>query len=379
MEGDYWKLYSRPTSYDAALALERIGQKFLLGFYSHLCNNHERPFPLPCSPERSRVTESKTGSYAERAIASESTSAWKLPKPGDPRTQNIEIREEDTFVEGHRMHALVAGVGAPLVLIHGLLGAAACWQPTMRLLAGAARVYAVDALGIGRSERVHGIDGGLQASARRLRLWVDQHHLRSIDLVATSHGGAVAMCFAALFPQRVRSLVLHAPANPFCVQSRPQIRFAGTMLGRRLAHWLPAGPAWIHSAALLRMYGDPQRLREGSLEEYVTSLRVPGTVEYVLSVLRSWAPDMAALTPLLPRLRKLPTLMLWGAHDRAVSLASATRLRAVLRAPLEILPGVGHLPFEEAPELFADRVLHFLACSLSANAGQAGREPLRTA
>ena len=122
------------------------------------------------------------------------------------------------------------------------------------------------------------------------------------------------------------------------------------------------------------MYGDPQRLRQGSLEEYITSLRVPGTVEYVLSVLRSWVPDMAALTPLLPRLRALPTLMLWGAHDRAVSLASATRLRAVLRAQLEILPGVGHLPFEEAPELFAERVLRFLA-----GAAQAGREPFLTA
>ncbi len=298
----------------------------------------------------------------------------KLPDAENRWTDEIEIQEEDTLVEGHRMHALVAGSGAPLILIHGLLGAAASWLPTMRLLASSARVYAVDALGIGRSERVEGLDGSLQASARRLRLWMDRHHLDRADLVATSHGGAVAMCFAALYPQRVRSLVLHAPANPFCVHSRPQIRFAGTMLGRRLAHWLPAAPAWLHSAALVRMYGDPQRLREGSLETYVSSLRVPGTVEYVLSVLRNWVPDMAALTPLLPRLRKLPTLMLWGAHDRAVSLDSAARLRTVLRAPLEIIPGVGHLPFEEAPEIFAERVLRFLVV-----AANAGSEPLLSA
>ncbi len=179
------------------------------------------------------------------------------------------------------------------------------------------------------------------------------------------------MYFTASFPERVRSLVLHAPANPFCLQSRPQIRLAGTRLGRRLAHWLPAAPAWVHTAALTRMYGDPRRLRDGSLEEYVGSLRVPGTVEYVLSVLRSWVPDMAALTPMLPRLRRLRTLMLWGAHDRAVSLASADRLRAVLRAPLEVLPGVGHLPFEEAPELFAEHVLRVL--------GEEATPPLRTA
>lgn len=270
------------------------------------------------------------------------------------------IREQFTHIEGASMHALVAGKGSPLVLVHGLLGAASCWAPSMRVLARGRRVYAVDALGIGRSERVPGLDGSLAASARRLRAWMDRQELEKVDLLGTSHGGAVAMCFAALFPDRVRSLVLHAPANPFCVQSRPQIRFANTPLGRTVASLLPGAPSWLHSAALTRMYGDPARVRSGSLAEYVESLRVPGTVDYVLSVLRNWVPDMAALAPTLPRLRKLPSLLLWGAQDRAVSLSSAERLSHVLRTPLEVLPGLGHLPFEEAPELFGERVLGFL-------------------
>ena len=280
------------------------------------------------------------------------------------------IRSRETLVQGRRMHSLAAGEGKPVVLVHGLLGAAVCWVPVLRSLAASARVHtrvhAVDAIGIGHSERVAGLDVSLQASARRLALWMDQERLQRVDLVGTSHGGAVAMYFAALFPERVRSLVLHAPANPFCLQSRPQIRFAGTALGRRLALRLPNAPSWLHSLALTRMYGDPDQLRPGSLDEYVESLRVPGTIEYVLSALESWVPDMAALTPMLPRLRKLRILLLWGARDRAVSLASATRLSAVLRAPLEVLPGVGHLPFEEAPELFAGRVQQFLASPESA-------------
>ncbi|WP_158615252.1 alpha/beta fold hydrolase [Acidipila sp. EB88] len=292
-----------------------------------------------------------------------------------PSTEQVAIRACDALIDGYRMHALVAGAGAPVVLVHGLLGAAAAWMPVMRVLAREATVYAVDAIGIGQSERVRGIDGSLQASARRLALWMDHAGLERVDLVGTSHGGAVAMCFAAMFPQRVRSLLLHAPANPFCMQSQPQIRFAGTRIGRRVAHWLPAAPSWVHQAALCRMYGDPTRVRAGSLEEYVESLRRPGTVEYILSVLRHWVPDMTALVPMLPRLRKLPTMLLWGAQDRAVSLSSAWRLRAVLRAPLEILPELGHLPFEEAPELFADRILRFVADT----AGRASVVPLRTA
>lgn len=273
----------------------------------------------------------------------------------------MSIAAHTTSVDGHQMHTLVAGCGDPIVLVHGLLGTADSWQALMRFLAHSGKVYALDAVGMGKSERVKGIDASLRGSARRLLRWMDAEGLRRVDLVGTSHGGAVAMCFAALYPERVRSLVLHAPANPFCHQSRPQIQFAGTRVGRLVAHWLPRAPRALHQAALTRMYGQPERVQPGSVETYVQSLRVPGTVEYVLSVLRNWVPDMAALTPLLPRLRRLPVLLLWGARDRAVSLASASRLRAVLRAPLEIFPELGHLPFEEAPEEFADRIRRFLA------------------
>ncbi len=271
------------------------------------------------------------------------------------------IQTEETSVEGHAMRSLAAGRGpAPLVLLHGLLGAARCWLGPMQTLASRTRVHAVDALGIGESARVPGIDASLGAGAHRLRLWLDGRGLERVDLLGTSHGGAVAMWFAAHYPERVRSLVLHAPANPFCIQSRPQIRFAATRLGHAVAHWIPSGPRRLHMAALSRMYGNPALVQAASLEAYVQSLRQPGTVDYVLSVLRSWTADMAALAPLLPRLRKLPVLLLWGDRDRAVSHTSVERLSHVLRAPLEILPGLGHLPFEEAPQLFAERVGAFL-------------------
>jgi pimeloyl-ACP methyl ester carboxylesterase len=286
------------------------------------------------------------------------------------------IQPRQTLIDGHRMYALAAGSGEPLVLLHGLLGTAAGWLPSMTLLARHAQVFAVDALGIGNSDRVPGLDASLEASARRLARWMDSQSLPVVDLLGTSHGGAVALCFAGLFPDRVRSLTLHAPANPFCVQSRPQIRFAGTLPGRLLASWLPVAPAMLQRIALSRMYGDPARLRPGSLEEYVTSLRVPGTVDYVLSILHSWIPDMTALAPMLPRMRRLPIQLLWGAQDRAVSIASAMRLRAVLRAPLEVMPGLGHLPFEEDPETFAERVLAFLT---SCREGRHPAASLRTA
>ena len=56
------------------------------------------------------------------------------------------------------MHCLKAGAGPELILLHGLLGTASTWELTIPRLAEESTIYAVDALGIGESERVPGID-----------------------------------------------------------------------------------------------------------------------------------------------------------------------------------------------------------------------------
>jgi pimeloyl-ACP methyl ester carboxylesterase len=57
----------------------------------------------------------------------------------------------------------------------------------------------------------------------------------------------------------------------------------------------------------------------------------------------------------------LPTLLVWGEEDRVVPLESARRLAADLpQATLVTLPGVGHLPPEEAPRESLASVTAFL-------------------
>ena len=111
-------------------------------------------------------------------------------------------------------------------------------------------------------------------------------------------------------------------------------------------------PEWLKAIALRRMYGDPARVMPDTLQGYTAGLRLPGTVEHILEALRVWSDDMLRLRALLPPLAATPTLLLWGDRDRAVSLASGRELlRYLPEATLVILSGVGHIPFEEAPEL----------------------------
>ena len=274
-----------------------------------------------------------------------------------------EQRETEEFVRvpGGRMRCLVAGSGPSLLLLHGLLGTADAWGLAAQRLVGSSTVYAPDALGMGGSDRVPNLDVSLTATAARLVEFMDAKGIGQADIVGTSHGGAVGLMLAACYPERVRSLVLHAPANPFSDIADPMIHFYRTGLGRRFASRLTTVPASVQSLALGRMYGDARRVRNGSLEGYIASLRVPGTVPYVLSILDRWELDMAALQAALPAVRNVPALLLWGNRDRVVSLRSGERLIEYFdRAALVVIPGAGHLPHEEVPVAFAGAINGFL-------------------
>jgi 4,5:9,10-diseco-3-hydroxy-5,9,17-trioxoandrosta-1(10),2-diene-4-oate hydrolase len=272
-----------------------------------------------------------------------------------------QIEEQWVEVEGHQMHCLTAGEGPELILLHGLLGTASTWDLAIPRLGQESTVYAIDALGIGESERVPGIDARLEAQAGRVVAFMDESSIRSADFLATSHGGAVALTLAAKYPARVKRLVLHAPANPFSHIGDPLINFYQSGLGTWFAHRIAGLPEPMQALALGRMYGDPSHLQDGSLGKYIGSLRVPGTVEYVLDMLRTWFDDMAGLETALKRVRQFPTLLLWGDRDRAVAMKSAEDLQRYFdRVEFEVLPGTGHLPYEECPETLTRIVNSFL-------------------
>ncbi len=273
----------------------------------------------------------------------------------------IKIEKYWVAVDGYRMHCLKAGAGPELILLHGLLGTASTWEPVFPGLAAHSTVYAVDALGIGESERGPDVDARLRAQVDRVVQFMDVSGIRSADFLATSHGGAVALMLAANYPSRVRTLALHAPANPFSRLADPLIRFYVSDLGKRFAHLVPSLPESMQLLALGRMYGHPAQASHGALAKYISSLRVPGTVSHVLNMLQAWSGDMAELESALIRVGPFPALLLWGDRDRAVDIASAETLRRCFaQAEMVVLPETGHLPYEECPELLGRVVNNFL-------------------
>lgn len=271
------------------------------------------------------------------------------------------VEECWAVVEGARLRYLRSGSGPALLLLHGLLGYSFSWRFVLPALSASATLYAPDLLGTGFSERPPGLDCSLRASAQRLLRFLDEIGVGSVDLLGTSHGGAVVMMAAALAPERVRRLILVAPVNPWSAR------------GRWLAPSLSCGPIAelfvalapflkiAHGVLLRRLYGDTRRIPPGTLEGYAAPLALPGSFTYAMRVLRTWRRDLRELEAVLPRIAGTPTLLLWGSADRAVNPLSAQTLRRNFReARLLIFDGIGHLPYEEAAGDFNRTVAEFL-------------------
>jgi len=272
------------------------------------------------------------------------------------------IEDHWITLDGARMRYLRTGSGPPLLLVHGLLGYSFSWRYTLPALASQATVHAVDMLGVGFSDRPDNLDTSLRANADRLLRFLDAVNVDSCDLLGTSHGGAVAMMTAALAPERVRRLILVAPVNPWSERGK---RMAGFLSSPRIAPlFLRIAPHLqpFHGYFLRRLYGDPRRIRAGTLEGYSAPFALPGAFRCGLGILRTWSPDLAELGAMLPRIAHIPTLLLWGAKDAAVPPSSAEPLRHQFHdCRVQLFDGVGHLPYDEAPEEFNRAVAQFLA------------------
>jgi len=110
-----------------------------------------------------------------------------------------------------------------------------------------------------------------------------------------------------------------------------------------------------------RLYGDRSKIPAGSLAGYKAPLAIRGLFEHGLSIVRTWTADLRELELLLPELRSVPTLLLWGSKDPAVYVSSMEPLaRHFAQVQTLVFPGIGHLPYEECPAEFNRALIEFL-------------------
>jgi pimeloyl-ACP methyl ester carboxylesterase len=301
------------------------------------------------------------------SLPTETRHPAEKPVPAADRNRLIEERWLD--LPDGRMRYLKAGSGPPLILIHGLMGYSFSWRFTFPALAPHATVYAIDNLGAGLSPANQGMDCTVRATAERVLQFADALGIKDFDLLGTSHGGGVAIIVAAICAERcektknnrLRRLVLVAPINPWSAHGKRLAPFIGSPFGsilfrNTIERWRSLDYLWLR-----RMFGDGSRIPPDSLEGYRVPALKNHALRHALRIVRNWTADLAALEAALPKVRDDPTLLIWGTRDRAVDFRSAVPLRRNFRnARLVAFEGVGHLPYEEAPEDFNRALVAFL-------------------
>ena len=114
------------------------------------------------------------------------------------------------------------------------------------------------------------------------------------------------------------------------------------------------------SIAIRRLYGDPAEVSQETVDGYSRMMDLPRTTDYCLGIVKTWQQDMSQLKERLPSIAA-PVLLIWGDLDRAVLPASGRDLAGhLMRSQLVIMPGAGHMPYEEAPREFNDLALNYL-------------------
>jgi pimeloyl-ACP methyl ester carboxylesterase len=259
-----------------------------------------------------------------------------------------------------------AGSGPPLLLIHGFMGYSFSWRFNVEPLSRHFSVYAMDLPGCGFSQRTETPECTLAGDAERMLRFMDHLGIEEADVVGSSRGGGLAIVLGALLAnrnmlRRIRRLLLVSPINPWSSNGKFITRmFATTLGGLCLLHVLPK-LRFVLVRYFKALYGDPKRISPGSMEGYRAGLDVPGSYEHLLRIVRSWHRDLALIEQSLPAISELVTLLLWGSRDKAVFPSSIHQLQPRLKnSALILMPGVGHLPYEEVPEEFNRIICDFL-------------------
>jgi pimeloyl-ACP methyl ester carboxylesterase len=272
------------------------------------------------------------------------------------------FEERIAEVRGTRLRYLAAGEGEPLLLVHGLGGAAANWLALAPLLLATRRLLVPELPGHGGSSALPAAPS-LNAYADRLGIVLEQEGIASAGVVGHSLGGAIALRLSIRRPDAVSALVLAGAAG--ISSGRRNARYALTITGivkpgRRLA---PHRRRIARSNTLKRVVfgrwgaSDPPALPTELAEAFLSGpARHTDTVSAAQALVRE---DPRGD---LDRVR-CPSLVLWGARDNQLPVEDAFDYARRLHARLRVIADCGHLLIGERPDACADAIEDFLASS----------------
>jgi pimeloyl-ACP methyl ester carboxylesterase len=136
------------------------------------------------------------GSGTQKLAISAATDNNRLPTKHSVQTRSGRI----SYME--------QGKGPVALFVHGVLMNGYLWRHQLSGLSDIRRCIAVDLLAHGDTEIAPNQDVSVTANAEMLKQFLDALNIDQVDLIGNDSGSGIAQIFAALYPERIRSLTL---------------------------------------------------------------------------------------------------------------------------------------------------------------------------
>ncbi|WOL09487.1 hypothetical protein Cni_G18240 [Canna indica] len=280
--------------------------------------------------------------------------------------------------KGRKIHYVEQGTGRPIVLIHGFGASAFHWRYNIPELAKKYKVYALDLLGFGWSEKAI-----IEYDAT---VWRDQvsDFLKEIVkepaiLVGNSLGGFAALLAAVESSQLVRGIVLLNSAGQFGNPSEQPKNNEGeseTALQKLVVNPLKEVIQRIVLGFLFWQAKQPARVEKVLKNVYINTSNVDnylvesitrptgdpnaGEVYYRLMTRFMSNQSKYTLDSVLSKL-SCPLLLIWGDLDPWVRPAKAMRIKEFYPNTTIVNLQAGHCPHDEVPDLVNNALLEWLS------------------
>ncbi|MFF4622680.1 alpha/beta fold hydrolase [Nonomuraea jabiensis] len=249
-----------------------------------------------------------------------------------------------------------SGAGEPLLLVHGLGLSRRTWDAVVPYLRGRREVIAIDLPGFGLSpDWPAGLKQDLPTTARVLGAAFTALGIERPHVAGHSLGGLVALGLGQA--GLARSVTALTPAG-FWNEAERRYAFAVLATARRISRTVPDGAAeWLsataagHAILAGMLYAHPAECPPGAVTACLCSLRESVGFDATLRAGRTHG----LFSGQIPG---IPVTIVWGTADRILLPRQAQRATAILpQARLVWLPGCGHVPMNDAPELVANVIL----------------------
>ncbi|CAD7694801.1 unnamed protein product [Ostreobium quekettii] len=335
-----------------------------------------RLWAIPCRRRETRLAAIAAPPDADLAAAAPIAPKLEIDARGAERVAWRESGWNYWDWDGKRVHYISAGdKGSPVVLIHGFGASAYHYRYNIPELAKRHRVFAVDLLGFGLSEKVVTDYSGA-------RLWTDEiaAFLREFVgepavLVGNSLGGYVAFAAAARHPELVRGVVGINAAGFFedAENSKVENNKVGGWIGEvrdyladafrkgalTFAFYRAKRPGRIRQV-LETVYLSKANLDEDLVRSIALPAEDPAAAEVFARVVNTTAfQERVSLDSLFAQM-DTPMLLLWGDKDPWMTPAKADKMLQLYPRGIKIGVDAGHCPHDEAPEAVNEALIGWL-------------------